>query len=90
MFEVLKFENCFFFQVVLAPVLVGAWMQTFFPHVVATITHVAPLIAVLMSSLLASRCATPFLFFFSQLLCAQLHMLNPAEILDANGLQATW
>ena len=42
-------------QVVLAPVLVGAWMQTFFPQVVATITHVAPLIAVLVSSLLASR-----------------------------------
>lgn len=89
MFEVLMFENCFFFwQVVLAPVLVGAWMQTFFPKVVATITHVAPLIAVLVSSLLASRCAPPF-YSSVNLLYAQLRMLNPAMILDASCLRAT-
>ncbi|KAG0622520.1 hypothetical protein M758_3G103200 [Ceratodon purpureus] len=41
-------------QVVLAPVIVGACLQTFFPRIAATITHFAPLIAVLVSSLLAS------------------------------------
>ena len=73
-------------QVVLAPVLVGAWMQTFFPQVVARITHVAPLIAVLVSSLLASRCAPPFYPSSVNLLYAQLHMLDPAMILDASCL----
>lgn len=41
-------------QVVLAPVIAGACLQTFFPRVVAVVTHFAPLIAVLVSSLLAS------------------------------------
>lgn len=41
-------------QVVLVPVIAGACMQTFFPQVVSVITQFAPLIAVLISSLLAS------------------------------------
>ncbi|EFJ15693.1 hypothetical protein SELMODRAFT_45175, partial [Selaginella moellendorffii] len=41
-------------QVVLAPVLLGAWLQGSFPHGVAFIKPFAPLAAVLISSLLAS------------------------------------
>ncbi|XP_024529403.1 probable sodium/metabolite cotransporter BASS2, chloroplastic isoform X2 [Selaginella moellendorffii] len=41
-------------QVVLAPVLLGAWLQGPFPHGVAFIKPFAPLAAVLISSLLAS------------------------------------
>ncbi|CAK9877149.1 unnamed protein product [Sphagnum jensenii] len=42
------------FQVVLAPVLVGACIQSSCPQIIAFITPFAPLIAVLVSSLLAS------------------------------------
>ncbi|KAH7277706.1 hypothetical protein KP509_38G003300 [Ceratopteris richardii] len=41
-------------QVVLAPVMLGAWMQGSFPRIVARIIPVAPVVAVLVSSLLAS------------------------------------
>ncbi|XP_024544154.1 probable sodium/metabolite cotransporter BASS2, chloroplastic isoform X1 [Selaginella moellendorffii] len=50
-------------QVVLAPVLLGAWLQGSFPHGVAFIKPFAPLAAVLISSLLASR-FVPLDFFF--------------------------
>lgn len=42
-------------QVVFAPVVLGAWMQSTFPKVVAKIIPYSPLAAVLISSLLASR-----------------------------------
>lgn len=41
-------------QVVLAPVVLGAWMQSSFPKLVARIIPFSPLVAVLISSLLAS------------------------------------
>ncbi|MCO5565148.1 hypothetical protein L7F22_018821 [Adiantum nelumboides] len=41
-------------QVVLAPVVLGAWMQSSFPQLVARIIPFSPLVAVLISSLLAS------------------------------------
>eukprot|EP00250_Pteridium_aquilinum_P002622 c12844_g1_i1 orf=360-1637(-) len=41
-------------QVVLAPVVLGAWMQSAFPKVVSWIVPFSPLAAVLISSLLAS------------------------------------
>lgn len=41
-------------QVVFAPVVLGAWMQSAFPKVVAKIIPFSPLTAVLLSSLLAS------------------------------------
>jgi hypothetical protein len=46
-------------QVVLAPVLVGACIQSLCPQIIAFIIPFSPLIAVLVSSLLASR----FVFF---------------------------
>ncbi|KAI5055881.1 hypothetical protein GOP47_0029402 [Adiantum capillus-veneris] len=41
-------------QVVLAPVVLGAWLQSSFPKLVARIIPFSPLVAVLISSLLAS------------------------------------
>lgn len=43
------------FQVVVAPILLGSYMQEKFPEVVKTITPFSPLFAVLASSLLACR-----------------------------------
>lgn len=49
------FKHLFVFQVVVAPVLLGSYMQSKFPSFVKAILPFAPLLAVLTSSLLASR-----------------------------------
>ena len=49
------FSNLFPLQVVVAPILLGSSIQTAFPSVVQFVTPFAPLMAVLASSLLASR-----------------------------------
>ncbi|KAA3463357.1 putative sodium/metabolite cotransporter BASS1, chloroplastic isoform X1 [Gossypium australe] len=51
---VLSFDQVLF-QVVVAPVLLGSYLQSTFPLVVKMITPFAPLFAVLLSSLLACR-----------------------------------
>lgn len=69
-------------QVVVAPILLGSFMQSTFPSLVKLIIPFAPLFAVLASSLLASR-------FIFDTICFSLiiQILDPRACVVCSGLQ---
>eukprot|EP00268_Persea_americana_P027851 TRINITY_DN27106_c0_g3_i1.p1 TRINITY_DN27106_c0_g3~~TRINITY_DN27106_c0_g3_i1.p1 ORF type:complete len:319 (-),score=65.12 TRINITY_DN27106_c0_g3_i1:1959-2867(-) len=69
-------------QVVVAPLLLGSFMQSTFPSLVKLIIPFAPLFAVLASSLLASR-------FIFDAICFSviIHILDPRACVVCSGLK---